>query len=308
MNKAETSALSRIKNRKLDAELKTAELLDRLRKDAVFAALESQRDMIRFKIAGLRSHNIDLGTLKAEYDAKNAELLARLAVLGHRPEELLPQYVCKKCRDTGYTEGRLCECVRLAAYKTLKDNCRVLATGIDDFSKIDYSFVPETDRAAYKQAADILNRFLHKTAQSKISVLGLSGKQGTGKTYLMSVLANGFMKQCAAVLFYNSIQLNDIFLRYHLAPIENKEDLFAPLAEADFLVIDDLGAENLINNVTETYLYELLILRADKVTGFTSNMTALQLLDRYGHRIASRLCSKENAFILQLDGSDLRFK
>lgn len=308
MNKAETAALHIIRNRRTNAELRTAELMDALRKDPVFAKAENERDAIRFQIARMRSKNLDCGDLNAKYEEANAKLLARVKELGHKPEELLPRYECKKCGDTGFVEGRLCECVRQTAYKSLKDNCRLLATSIDDFSKVDYSFVPEASRGAYKAAAEILNKFLKRSTQSKISVIGLSGRQGTGKTYLMSVLANAMMKNCATVLFYNAVQLNEIFLRYHLAPIEEKEELFAPLADADFFVIDDLGAENLLNNVTETYLYELLVLRADKVTGFTSNMNALQLLDRYGHRIASRLCSKENAFIIQLDGGDLRFR
>jgi DNA replication protein DnaC len=308
MNKAEAAALSIIKSRKTDAELRAAELLDALREDPVFSQIEAERDILRFGIAKLKSKNTDFGHLKEKYEEAEKNFLSYLSSKNLKPEELLPQYACKKCGDTGFVRGRLCECVRQLAYKTLKNNCRALITSIDDFTKIDYTFVPEASRAAYKGAADILDRFLHRNGQSRISVIGLSGKQGTGKTFLLSVLANAMMKSCATVLFYNSVQLNEIFLRYHLAPVEEKEDIFEPLTEADFLVIDDLGAENLIKNVTETYLYELLVFRADKLTGFTSNMNAIQLLERYGHRIASRLCSKENSFIIHLDGKDLRFK
>lgn len=307
MNKTEALALIRIKSRKLDADLKVETLLEALRRDGEFASAENERDGVGFQIAKLRYRNDDIGSLKDRYSLAEKRLRERLAELGHKPQDLVPAYSCKHCGDTGFENGKLCACVRREAYLMLKDNCKTLSTDIDDFAKISYDILPEAERGGYKKIAEALGKYSKQYATSKIKIIGLSGKQGTGKTYLMSVLANALMKSCALVVFYNAVQINDIFLKYHLAPVEEKEEIFAPLLETDFLVIDDLGAENYIKNVTETYLYELLVMREGKATGFTSNMNAEQIFEHYGHRIGSRLCSKENSFIVNFGGSDLRF-
>lgn len=308
MNKAEAIALSKIRSRKLDNELKVEALLAELRQDGQFASAENERDTIGFKIAKMRYQKKDLGNLNADYERAKKLMIERLCQLGHQPEELTPAYACDLCKDSGFVDGKLCDCVKTLAYQLLKDNCKTLLTDMDTFNAIDDTIIPEADRERYRISAVILGRFADKFPHNKSNILMLSGKQGTGKTYLMSVLANAIMKKRMGVLFYNSVQLNEIFLRYHLAPIEEKENLFAPLVEADFLAIDDLGAENLIKNVTETYLYAVLVLRESKLTGITTNMSPSHLLERYGHRIASRLCAKNNSYIIHFEGTDLRFQ
>ncbi|HOB63644.1 MAG TPA: ATP-binding protein [Clostridia bacterium] len=307
MNKYEIIALSQIKNNRLENELRFERLMDELRKDKAFAEAESERDTIRFKIAKLRFQNADLGSLYDDLALAEKRLFSRLSELGYTEGALTPAYNCMECKDTGYANGNLCRCVRSLAYTLIKGNCSTLVTELDDFGAIDYSFIPEADRARYRATANILAKFAEKFPDIKSSILLISGEQGTGKTYLMSVLANALMKKCAGVLFYNAVQINEIFLKYHLAPIEEKDDIFSPLVEADFLVIDDLGAENFRNNVTETYLYELLVLRDSRLTGVTTNLSSPQILSRYGSRISSRLFSKNDSYGINLEGQDLRF-
>lgn len=306
MNKAEIAALSKIHNARLDNRLKTEELLSALRTDSQFAAAENERDSIRFKIVQMRYHNQDFSTLNEALAQAEQKLLSRLAILGYTPQDLQPIYNCPLCQDNGFAEGKLCRCATLLAYKLLKDSCSPLITDIDDFGVLDYSVIPAADRERYKISAAILGKFADKFPDNKSNIVMLSGKQGTGKSYLMSVLTNALMKKCVNALFYNAVRLNEVFLRYHLSPIEEKEGVLSAIINADFLVIDDLGAENLINNVTETYLYELLVLRENKATGITTNMSPSQLLDHYGHRIASRLCSIDSSYIINFEGADLR--
>lgn len=306
MNKAEITALSKIHNARLDNRLKTEALLSALRADEQFAAAENERDSIRFKIVQMRYRNQDFSTLNEALIQAEQKLTARLIALGYKPQDLQPIYNCALCKDSGFVDNKLCKCVTSLAYTLLKDSCSPLITDIDDFGALDYSAIPPPDRERYKISAAILGKFAERFPDNKSNILMLSGKQGTGKSYLMSILTNALMKKCFNALFYNAVKLNEIFLRYHLSPIEEKEDVMFAIINADFLVIDDLGAENLINNVTETYLYELLVLRENKATGITTNMSPSQLLDHYGHRIASRLCSIDSSYIINFEGADLR--
>ena len=104
----------------------------------------------------------------------------------------------------------------------------------------------------------------------------------------------------------NSAEMNAIFLKYHLAKTSDKMDIWEPLIDCDLLVLDDLGAENSISNVTANYLLNLLNEREDKTTCFTSNLTPEHLREKYGDRVFSRMSHKKRAMMCMLNGKDLR--
>ena len=73
------------------------------------------------------------------------------------------------------------------------------------------------------------------------------------------------------------------------------------------LVIDDLGSENILKNVTENYLYNLLNERmtSGKLTFVSTNCGLDDLRERYGERIFSRLAGNSSLKI-NVGGNDLR--
>lgn len=49
--------------------------------------------------------------LRAEYEECEKQAESILLAMNLTPADLLPKYVCKKCRDTGYTtDGNFCDC------------------------------------------------------------------------------------------------------------------------------------------------------------------------------------------------------
>jgi len=74
------------------------------------------------------------------------------------------------------------------------------------------------------------------------------------------------------------------------------------------LVIDDLGSETKLNNVSEEYLYLVLNERMAKKrsTVITTNLDYEQISARYGERIASRLFDKNNSIVTSVSNTDLR--
>ena len=89
--------------------------------------------------------------------------------------------------------------------------------------------------------------------------------------------------------------------------MQDKNRLWKTFEDADAILIDDLGTEQVLNNVTIPYLLELLTERTDKVTIITTNLSALDLEQRYGQRIVSRLLDKKLSYPLIFKGNDLRF-
>jgi DNA replication protein DnaC len=79
--------------------------------------------------------------------------------------------------------------------------------------------------------------------------------------------------------------------------------------DCDVLIIDDLGSEPLIKNVTQEHIYNIINERL--VTGrafiITTNLDPAALIERYDQRIASRILAKENSMLIEFKNTDLRF-
>ena len=101
-------------------------------------------------------------------------------------------------------------------------------------------------------------------------------------------------------------EFNSTCLNTHLAPIEDKERVLHDTLSADFLVIDDLGTEPMLKNVTLEYLQLVLDERTrdGRTTVITTNLSAEELTGRDGLQLGSRL----NGEYLRLEflGRDIR--
>lgn len=99
-------ALEIINNRRNLAELKVKNTLDKLRSDKEFSKLENKMGELKFEIAKREAQNKSLGTLPQDFEQVETKYLKRLKELGHTPDDLLIEYSCKECKDTGYIKGK----------------------------------------------------------------------------------------------------------------------------------------------------------------------------------------------------------
>ncbi|MBQ6595783.1 MAG: DNA replication protein DnaC, partial [Clostridia bacterium] len=95
--------------------------------------------------------------------------------------------------------------------------------------------------------------------------------------------------------------------RQHYAGNDGSND-FASLMDAPLLLIDDLGTEPMLRNITVEYLFLLLNARltARRHTVIVTNLDLEQLRVRYGERVYSRLSDRRATLIMRLTGKDLR--
>lgn len=216
------------------------------------------------------------------------------------PEDLLPNYDCKICNDTGVAEGKRCSCFRNAVNGELLSNSKLV-----DKSLTLNNFEPQNK--SQERCAEKLKIVAEKAPETKIKNIVLSGPTGTGKTYLVNCLANDLLKRNFSVMFTSAFNFNNLLLSIHLAPLSQKEEMLNNLIDTDVLVIDDLGSENILQNVTEQYTCNILNERLchGKYTFITTNLDMFGIQDRYGERIMSRLLGGDTLKI-KLDGSDLR--
>ena len=93
----------------------------------------------------------------------------------------------------------------------------------------------------------------------------------------------------------------------HFSDGEKRQE-FDQLIKCDMLIIDDLGTEPIMQNITREYLFTLLNERLTqrRHTVIATNLGIPELLNRYGERVFSRLFDTMNVSVTQLKGKDLR--
>ena len=224
--------------------------------------------------------------------------------LGYSDEHFDPLPACEKCGDSGYVNGVYCDCVRKrAGRETLGHSAPPFTFDTSDLSVFSKD-AKEMAEITYAKMKIFCEKFPHT---KNINVL-LFGNVGVGKTYLASCVANELERKGFNTLFLSAFKFNDLCLKYHTSFDNSRADGLNAVLDADLLVIDDLGTESVLKNVTLEYLYTVISERMNggKHTIITTNLNTEQLGLRYGERIHSRLFSERVCLTTELIGKDLR--
>lgn len=301
-NEIKMKAMREIEGRRRNAELlneRAEELLLNLPEYSELIA-ERNRQMVAFS------------TALSESDIKSADKINKKIIdinnkiikLAEKKNVRLANWHCEKCRDTGRLDnGDYCEC-----YTRLEMDYYREEMGLNRLPSISFSDhkqgLNETLDKLYQGMANYVNCF----PNNKKKKLIFSGSVGVGKTYLVAATANELIKKGYKVMYISAIDLAQLFLNYHMANVSDKEVIFAPLKQADMLIIDDLGVEPIYNSITIPYLYQLLEFRNMRYMIITTNLTLEDIEARYGERICSRIVDVDNSMLLRLSGDDLRLK
>ena len=283
--------------RKCANEEKADTTLATLRKDVVWTEIESN----------LRQAEIDYamsdGKEKATAQKQMSEFIKKrddyLKAHGLKASDLTPRYSCTKCNDGGYVNGTVCAC--------LQEEIRKLIIAESNVTNSDYTFDNSTETDAHNRA--VYNKARQVCTEGKMNML-LTGKTGSGKTYLLTACANLCAEQNKSVLLITAYTLSGTFLDAHLSDLATHQAIMDSLIDVDVLIIDDLGTENIYKNVTAEYFFSLINERIarQKQTFISTNLTLSDIRERYDERIFSRLVDQKRTFIAELVGVDKRVK
>ncbi len=271
--------------------------LDLLRSDPTLYETEKQIRKLRIVLA----ENYD------EESKKNLErlILQKSEILkakGITAEMLDPPPKCSKCGDTGLVNGKPCSCV---ISRCVTDSS-VIGFGFED---CDFAIFPDEERDRITDVYKTAKGFCDKFPTTKKLNFIFMGKCGSGKTFAASCMAKAISDKGYSVIMLSSFAFANRMLKYHVALSGEKLQYLEPLLDCDLLVIDDLGSENIIKNVTVEYLFHVINERmsAKKHTVITTNLDAIMLRERYGERTYSRLFGSLS-FGSALSDVDLRNK
>ena len=279
--------------------------LEALRARSVSLAAQSLRAAMNEPDADKR--RAIAGDMRQKGALLNAETRRRLRALGLPEDYLEEHYRCPVCRDTGYVgdaPARFCACFerRLAMGEQGRQ-------GAQTFEAFNAAFVPEENgqRARLLEAKGLLEEFADRYPQARWRNIVLSGAGGLGKSFLLNCVYERVNSRGFAATRTTAYRMFDAMRRRHVGDAEDA-DGFAALLETPFLLVDDLGTEPMMRNITVEYLFLLVNERmeAGLSTMATTNLTPAQIQERYGERVCSRLFDRASALTIKLEGKDLR--
>lgn len=234
-----------------------------------------------------------------------------------------PNYECKKCNDTGYLvsdNNIMCTCLKqkLIDLQYNKSNIsRLENENFDTFNLNVFSDIADekkynsnlSPRENMKQVKDIAIHFIKNFDQPDEKNLLFTGNTGLGKTFLSNCIANEILQSGKTVLYQTAPVLLDAIVDYRFEKTDNF--IYQNILNADLLIIDDLGTENL-NSIKFTELFNVINTRLLNQnhhvtkTIISTNLSLNNLFNTYDERIFSRLAGYYN--ICRFYGDDLRLQ
>ncbi len=247
----------------------------------------------------------------------NAEIRALLIASGFEENYLKLRYECPLCRDTGYTDGvpqQMCECFAKRLREVEREADGVTDLSSQSFEAYDENRIPDevvtgevTQRALTGRIRELCEEYANAYPNTYKPNLMLMGEAGLGKTFLLSAIAGRVEERGYPSTVVSAYKLIEVMREKHFH-MESSAGDFERLMNCPLLLIDDLGCEPMLRNITQEYLFVLINDRIikRKHTVIATNLTPAMLKERYGERIMSRLCDKSVTDSVRLMGKDLR--
>lgn len=158
-------------------------------------------------------------------------------------------------------------------------------------------------KTEYKKIYDKLNKYVSAFPHPMNHIL--SGAAGTGKTHAAQIVGAKLLSRGFSVFYTTAFSLVQRFKDY----IFNFErDALDFLFTCDLLIIDDLGTEPKIKNISDEYLLNVINERMANNMPFiiTTNLSPEDILARYDERLTSRILSKQTSVVIEMKSKDLR--
>lgn len=248
-------------------------------------------------------------TISADQAKQQLELISQeekklLASIGLEPSALLLQYRCTSCQDTGFvgTTKKPCSC-RLLLREKLRG-----PDGINDretfqnFLEDIYNSGEQRKRTLAAKA--VCEKYAATLPCPQKANILLIGSPGLGKSFLGNAIAHSAIEKGIESLRITAYA----FTQKVFEDIRNQTEHVKLLHSIPLLVLDDLGSEPIIPNVSTEWLFAVINERVlqNLPTVCITNLDLRGLQTKYGERLASRLYDVNTTLVLHLTGENLR--
>ena len=315
LNEAEAElALIRVRNEQ--EELRRREQIA-AEQPEIDALVRQREDLIFGTLRNILNGSAETADLPARMEKLTAGIRGKLQEKGFPADYLAPVYRCPVCKDTGRVgepvKG-LCTCLKKAYQQKLRETIGLGSQRRETFETFDPAVFPDeknpgqafSQRDQMKIFRDDCRTWADTYPQQRARDIVLSGKSGLGKTFLLHAMAERLIERDINVLIISAYRMLEILRRSYFENNEGASDLL----DAEVLMIDDLGSEPLMQNITVEQLFNLLNERQNRglSTVISTNLNLVEFRERYTERIASRLTDTRYCMVLNLTGKDIRKK
>ncbi len=234
----------------------------------------------------------------------NEEEAALLEMNGLKADYLKPHFQCELCSDTGYVGDRektMCTCM-----KRRLDSGRFEKSHIHPGERFETFrtdiFPDEPQKKLTLRAKKICESFADVFPGNAPKSLLLTGNSGLGKSFLLNCISNRVYERGYGVYKLTAYNLIETVMQ-SIRSGGGMPDFLSP----ELLVIDDLGTEQMIKNITCETLFSIVNERqsADRATLVATNLSLEKLMEFYGERLFSRLIAPRQCAVLKLEGANL---
>lgn len=245
----------------------------------------------------------------------NARIAALLAACGYPKDYLAPVCRCALCGDAGYiydqSVRKPCTCFQQAYLNALAQAGRDSAPG-ETFANFDETRFPDeplpgtdvTQRQYMRVVRDKCRQYADGVPDGPIKTLLLHGGSGLGKTFLLNCVGFAAREKGVDALYTTAYDLLMELKNAYYSRGEGAQEYF----DAPLLLIDDLGMEPLIENVTVEQFYHLINSRLVRglYTAVSTNLGREEIRARYTERVSSRLLDTRSGMAIPFRGKDIR--
>lgn len=306
----EAELLSRRRRTKAVMAARLAEIHEKI---PDYIKLESDINAIAFDMgrqimdSGGRGNELQIAnTLLMHKEAERKRLLSEN---GYPTDYLDAQYICPDCRDSGRIGSELCHCTMQMAI-----NLTFSSSGLNPnecFSNYRTDiFADAKQRNAMVRICDIAAHYADSFPNVERRNLLYFGPSGVGKTFLLNCIGGRLVERGFSVLKISAFKLIRMTMDSLRSEAAERPDFTLP----EVLIIDDLGAEPIIPNITLETLLSIICERQDtgKATLIATNLriesteNAQGIQDIYGERLSSRLIAPRSVSIQEIRSNNLR--
>lgn len=318
--KIKSAAFSRVLANEIAARKRNMRHVEQRRREEVYKEIP----MLKEFDADIAALAFDFGKRIMTEDNSSGIREAAERLINHRASErtellishgfpsnyLDKQYVCDLCHDSCRIGTELCRCVLQLAINTAFEDSGVNPDENFSAFNLDLQKNPK-DRVAMSRIRDTAEQYANSFPNNEKRDLLYFGSSGVGKTYLLNCIGGRVLARGYSVLKINAHKLIQLTMDTLKLDSAEKPDFILP----ELLIIDDLGTEPMIPNITVETLLSIFCQRQDlnKPTAFATNLEVTSsdanvatIQTAYGERFASRLMSPKSVKIQAIRTSNVR--